>query len=235
MPHRGSTRGGAEGRPISRHPAGSAGSQDPAGVLRDGRLRAGDGAAFTITTEPRIGHVRAGLHRLRRIRPRREARRPHSAGRWRHRVARRRKRRSFRAHRGGLRRHPSATTRASTCPACSEYSLAHREGLVRFALRPDRRHRHGGALLRPHRRRRASSCATGWAAGRCAIVAKIEKPEAWDNIEPFWTHRRRDGGARRPGRRDCARKSAAHSEIHHPPARRRKAGSSSPPPRCWNP
>ena len=65
------------------------------------------------------------------------------------------------------------------------------------------------------------------------LVAKIEKPQAVDDLERDRAARRRpDGGPRRPGRRDRARAGAAGAETAH-----RRAGElasrSSPPPRCW--
>ncbi len=65
-----------------------------------------------------------------------------------------------------------------------EHPLDDREGPGGFAFRPECRCRYGGALLRAQCRRRAPT-AIAWASARIPIIAKIEKPEAWDNIEPI--------------------------------------------------
>ena len=85
-------------------------------------------------------------------------------------------------------------------PGVHVSALAHRQGSGGSPVRPRRGRRYGGAFLCPD----AGDVVQlrSELRGRPApIVAKIEKPEAWNNIEPILdVSRWRHGGARRSGR-----------------------------------
>ena len=64
--------------------------------------------------------------------------------------------------------------------------------------------------------RRAQAELRKW-RGTAHVVAKIERHEAIDNLSDIIARgRRRDGGARRPGRGDGLRGADRPAEDHHP-------------------
>ena len=128
-----------------------------------------------------------------------------------------RDRRRQRAHRRGQRRPHQRSQGHQPARRAGEHPVAHRKGSGRSAVRPHRRRRHGGALLRAHAPTTCDSCATGWAAGPIADRRQDRKAGGLGEHRSHpRRHRRRDGGARRSGRGDLAREGAAHPEIDHP-------------------
>ena len=157
------------------------------------------GATFTITTEPVIGNCERRLHRLRELRARCEARRSHPAGRWRHRTAR---------------RWPPTTSRVRT-EVVTGGRIGDHKGInlpgVKVSIpsltEKDLQDLHFGltagvdmvALSFVRTADDVQQLRDRLGGRPVSIVAKIEKPEGWENIEPILRrHRRRDGGARRP-------------------------------------
>ena len=184
--HRRRARRRRRDRRARGNPARPAGSENPPGPLRKWRLHAGRRAReFTITTEEVLGTAVAGLHRIRQIRARRAGGRPHPAGRRRHRIARRWPRDGIAVRTEVVCGGPIGDNKGInlpgvqvSIPSLTEKDLADlhfglNAGVDMVALSFVRT----ADDVKQLRDRLGKRPVT--------IVAKIEKPEAWDNIEPI--------------------------------------------------
>ena len=175
---------------------------------------------FTITTRDVPGDasdLRDDVRRAARRRRARATRSSSTTARCACEVARGRRHR--RAHPGDGRRARSATTRASTCPVSRSRVPALSEKDIedlRWALHLTRRlHR---AVVRALGRRRRATSARSWTRRACClpVIAKIEKPQAIENIDEIvdafdGVH----GRPRRPRRGVPARGRAVPAEAGH--------------------
>ena len=66
------------------------------------------------------------------------------------------------------------------------------------------------------------------------VIAKLEKPQALDQLEEFRSGRRSNGGSRRSRRGDAAGKSPGHPEARDPTRSRVAQAGESSQHRCWN-
>ena len=145
-----------------------------------------DGDEFTITTDDVDRHRRRGRHHLRRPARGRRARRPPADRRRQGRPARHRGRPTPTSLPGDRRRHglqqqghQPARRRASTCRRCPRRTRTTCAGRLRL------RRRHDRPVLRPQRLRHRAASTRSWTRTGAAlpVIAKIEKPQAVENLD----------------------------------------------------